>query len=151
MTVIVQSPTPNIDLSKQFYEKLDFTIAKTQNGFKALAKNLIIEVNSDRLARAGLKLIGTNWDDFLTQNDLQAKASKTSTGHLLTSPAGCCVYLEESTQTGEKVATVQKPILGTFAGLSLETNQILESISFLGEIWFQTNGRKYRSRLGFNH
>lgn len=142
MFPVIQSPTPNLELSQAFYKKLAFSISNGENGFFACSKNLIIEVNKDRTARAGLKLYGNNWQEILEANNLKNSATKTATGFLVTSPSGCCLYLEESNSNAPENKPPNKTsVLGNFAGLSLETNIIETSIEFWAKFGFkQTAG-----------
>lgn len=128
MQTIVQTPTPNYKVSVDFYEKI---------GFKSFIKNdktymhsngIIIEINKDKFSRAGLKCLRNNWDTFLSDKGLIEKATKTQNGYLITSPSGCCIYLEE-VEIDIPENNIQ-PLIGNYGGFALETNQIEESVEF---------------------
>lgn len=135
--IIIQSPTPNLKQSKEFYSKLGFAILDTQLGFLAAAKNLEIEITTTPSARVGLKMFRDDWSEFVNKNN-SLKYSKTEDGYLLTSPAGCCVYLVNGTDlTLNKLEN--DAILGNFAGLSIETNSMHDSLLFWERFGFKQN------------
>ena len=128
MKTIVQTPTPNYDESCNFYEKSGFSLTKEADKTFAYSNGLTIEINTDRFSRAGIKCLGKNWEDFLAKTELSSKATKTENGFLLTAPSGCCIYLEGEYENIPNTNSI--PLIGTYGGFSLETNQIEESIQF---------------------
>ncbi len=128
MKTIIQTPTPNFEESRNFYEKIGFEIHTSSDKTFVYSNGITIELNKDRFSRAGIKCFGTNWEAFLSDNGLSDKATKMKNGYLITSPAGCCVYLEDAIEHLPQSDT--KPLIGTYGGFSLETNQIEESIGF---------------------
>lgn len=126
--IIIQSPTPNLTLSKTFYSQLGFALADSPNGFMATAKNLTIEITTNSYSRAGLKILKEDWTGFVEDN-AELNITKNQDGYLVTSPSGCCVYLVNS---GDSVINklTNDSVLGNFAGFSLETNQIQDSVQF---------------------
>lgn len=139
MSAIIQTPTPNFDSSVNFYSRLGFNIETASAATYALGnKNLKIEINPDRFSRAGLKLFAAEWGNLLQKKGLLEIASKTENGYLLTAPSGCCLYLENGISPNLP-GVDNNVVLGNFAGLSLETNQIEKSMEFWGHFGFSQN------------
>lgn len=135
MKTIVQTPTPNYAKSCEYYVKLGFEIEEIHDRTYARSEKVIIEINKDRYSRSALKCLGNNWEDFLSKNKLSGLATKTKDGYLITSPEGCCVYFENEVEFTDKSST--KPLIGTYGGFSLETNQIEESVLFWQKLGYK--------------
>jgi predicted enzyme related to lactoylglutathione lyase len=128
MKTIIQTPTPNYKESCDFYETIGFDLIKKDQITYVYSNGVTIELNEDRYSRAGLKYFGKNWEAFLLDTGLMLSSTRTPNGFLVVSPSGCCVYLEDERDnipTGKNI-----PLIGTYGGFSLETNQIEESIKF---------------------
>lgn len=133
--IIIQSPTPNLTLSKSFYSQLGFALADSPNGFMAIAKNLTIEITTNSYSRTGLKILKEDWTGFVEDN-AELNSTKNKDGYLITSPSGCCVYLVNS-ENSIKNELQNDSVLGNFAGLSLETNNIQHSVQFWEHFGFK--------------
>ena len=61
MGAIVHTPTPDLDASRDFYRRLGF--ATQSSGPPSLVSDgaIIVEIDPDRFARAGIKLYGEGW------------------------------------------------------------------------------------------
>ena len=128
MKTIIQTPTPNYELSCNFYKKIGYAIDKIEGKTYLHSKGVTIELNEDRFSRAGLKCFGNNWTQFLIDCGLMPNATKTPNGFLITSPCGCPIYLEDMPK--QIPQSEKTPLIGNFAGFSLETNQMEESSQF---------------------
>jgi hypothetical protein len=139
MKTIIQTPAPNYAKSCEFYNKIGFESIIKNDKTYVYSKGVTIEINKDHFSRAGIKCFGTNWDVFLKERELTDNATKTKNGYLITSPAGCCVYLEDPIDDLPENNT--KPVIGTYGGFGLETNQIEESLDFWSKFGYkQTMG-----------
>lgn len=132
MNTFFQTPTNNLRLSLDFYKKLNFKILSTKNPTLVSDGNAIIEINPDRFARAGVKFYKNNWATTVEQLQKMTKVSPIENGYLLSDKSGVWIYLMESNSTVNfDLSEVKNSTLGNFAGLSLETTDIQQSI----EIW----------------
>ena len=61
MRSIVQTPTNNLAESKSFYEKLNFEYHQINDRHYVVDGKLVIEINPDRFARAGVKIYKESW------------------------------------------------------------------------------------------
>ena len=81
MNVVIQTPTPDILKSKTFYTKMGFTQITNSNAFTD--GKSIIEINPERFARPGIKLIAESWSNEVEVLNSITKVIKTDTGYLL--------------------------------------------------------------------
>jgi len=138
MTIIVHTPTNNLQESLDFYTKLNYEVISKADPTLVTDGKVIIEINPDRFSRAGIKMYKDLWASEVDQLSQLTKVHKTSDGHLLNDFNGCWIYLVESNPTFD---SSNKPsasgATGNFQGLSLESADMEKSI----EIW---------KALGFN-
>lgn len=136
MKTIIQTPTNQIENSLDFYTKLDFKIISKEQPLLLSDGKVIIEINPDRFARAGIKLIDTSWAAAVKKLEKITKVLKIETGYLLSDPSGTWIYLIESeASTKYDLSKITASTLGNFAGVSLESIAIHQSL----DIW-QTLG-----------
>lgn len=138
MRCIVQTPTSKLEKSIDFYSKLNFELIELNE--KALISDgkVIIEINPDRHARAGLKIYGECWRDKTEELEELTNVVQTKTGFLLSDPSGCIIYLEEcSVMPNYDMASLKPSVLGNFAGLSLETTDLRKSLEFWLKLGFK--------------
>ncbi|WP_373524306.1 VOC family protein [Aquiflexum sp.] len=137
MISISQSPTPNKLKSEEFYLNLGFKIVSNDplivNDGKAY-----IEINTDRYARAGVKLFKNNWKSEISKLQENIAITTFSDGYLLADPSGVWIYLMEIPAPDFPVLEDKSfSILGNYAGLSLETTDIQRSIRFYETLGFK--------------
>ena len=137
MKTIIQTPTPNLDESISFYGKLNFEIQQKENGAYAIAGSLIIDINTDRMSRAGIKFCTSNSDTVLEGKNVNV-IPVNDKSKLVVSPTGCPVYFEDA---NVPAINTNEPVTGNFMGLSLETSKMDEEIVFWEKFDFkQTAG-----------
>ena len=61
MNSIIQTPTPNLEQSLDFYKKLNFEKLPAASGNFVTDGKVVIEINPDGFARAGVKLFKNSW------------------------------------------------------------------------------------------
>jgi hypothetical protein len=135
MQGILTTPTNKLENSIDFYEKL---------GFKKIGENLytdgkvIVEINPDRHARAGMKLYKSSWASEVDAVSGLAVVNKLKDGgYLLSDASGVWIYLIES-EPAFKAETAEASFsaLGNFAGLSLETTDMKRSADIYKALGF---------------
>ncbi len=138
MITIVQTPTNGMSRSLDFYERLNFKTVQQKESVWVTDGKVIIEINPDRYARAGLKLYREHWGNVYDALKDKVSIISTSFGYVLSSPSGTWVYLIESVPP-LTFEPEEKPwsVLGQYAGLSLETIDLEKAM----EVW---------QLLGFN-
>ena len=138
MSSIIQTPTNNLQNSLSFYQKLDFTVLSEKNPTLISDGKVVIEINPDRFARAGVKLYRESWSDVVSKlKETQTVILDRDNGYLLADPSGTWIYLEEGSLE-VNIENIEKSILGNFAGISLETVNVEGSV----KLW---------EALGFSH
>lgn len=132
MKSVFQTPTPSLDASISFYKNLGFTELSKEKSTLFSDDKVLIEINPDRFARAGLKMFNPSWEETVAKLQKLTTVQKTDEGYLLSDPSGVWVYLIESDKVKSFDLHPLKPsILGNNAGLSLESTDI--NLSF--KIW----------------
>lgn len=143
MRVTIHTPTPDLDRSVAFYEKLGFVRSSAEHvggeGSVLLTNGaMLVEVNPERTARAGLRLTKPRWADEADALSRSATVVTLPSSRLAVDPSGVWVYLTEA----DGAAAEQPPegpadcLLGNWAGLTLETVSIQESVDFWEPLGF---------------
>ena len=131
MNSIIQTPTPDIEASLDFYKKLSFKVLSEKEPTLLTDGKVVIDINPDRFARAGVKLYKASWKDELAVLEQLEAIMPIENGYLLTD-AGTHIYLlEKESGIDFKPEEVSFSTLGNVAGLSLETSNIGRS----AKIW----------------
>lgn len=135
MNTRIQTPTPNLEDSLNFYKQLGFTVVSDKNPILVSDGTVLIEINPNRFARAGIKLFDENWTLVLEQFKNVAPMAN---GHLLSDPSGTWIYLMEADQ-GTKLdrQIFPKSVLGNSMGVSLESIAFKDSITFYEKLGFK--------------
>ena len=129
MNTIIQTPTNKLKDSVDFYLKLNFKIVSDEDTILVSDGKVIIEINPDRFARAGIKLFNVSWQNTIDELKKVIAVVDTDDGYLLSDPSGVWVYLVESPFTVKHdLSSITPSILGNFAGLSLETIPMDQSL-----------------------
>lgn len=136
MKTLIQSPTNSLQDSLEFYKKLGFTIVSTKGNILTDGKALL-SINPDRFARAGLKLFKSNWQEAVEELQKLTTVIKIEEGYLLGDGSGMWIYLIEQEEGIDfQPEKSSRSILGNFAGLSLESIAIEQSIKILEILGF---------------
>ncbi len=128
MQTIVQTPTPDLEKSKSFYTKLGYTDLSDQLANSYTDGSVIVEINPDSYARAGLKLYKENWSAALDALQKLTIITPSSQGFVLSDFTGCYIYLiEGKLELNMQDIPKHSAIPGNFSGLSLETTVMHKS------------------------
>ena len=138
MKTIIQTPTANLKESVEFYTKLNFQIISDEGSIVVTDDQVVIEINPNRFARAGIKIYHSNWKVIVEQLREQTKVIDIENGYLLSDGSGTWIYLINE-EWDEMAMTVQldKSILGNFAGVSLEVIDIEKAMKIYQILGFQ--------------
>ncbi|MDN5216114.1 hypothetical protein QQ020_28840 [Fulvivirgaceae bacterium BMA12] len=122
MNTIIHTPTNRLDDSVDFYLKLNFKVISDDQTTLVSDGRVIIEINPDRFARAGVKLFDTSWKQVVDKLRKITTVIDIDHGYLLSDPSGVWVYLMEAPiNNNYDLSSTTPSVLGNFAGLSLET------------------------------
>lgn len=134
MQAVAHTPTNKLENSIDFYTKL---------GFKKIEENiftdgkLIIEINPERSARAGIKLYKSSWSAEVDNLKGLAALNKISNGYLLSDASGVFIYLIEA-EPSWKAEPAEKSFsaLGNYMGVTLETTDMKRSADIYRALGF---------------
>ena len=140
MTILLHSPTSDLQASLDFYLRLGFQQV-LENPLILTDGKAYIEINPDRFARAGIKLFKESWKTEIQKIQETTALTSFDKGYLLADPSGIWIYLMEDKAPIE-IATDDNcfSVLGNYAGLSLETTDIQKSIKLYGIFGFSLSG-----------
>lgn len=128
MKAIIHSPVNKLENSYSFYKKLGFKVISEEKPVLVTDGKIIIEINPDRFARAGIKLFKKSWAQEIEQLKSLTTVINLPNGFLLYDPSGIAIYLIESDFNFKySVADSSYSSLGNLAGLTLETGDISKS------------------------
>lgn len=136
---IIHTPTGKLENSIDFYSRLQF---KSIAGSPILYTDgiAVIEINTDRFARAGLKIYRRSWTTEIAALKEMTAVTAIPGGYLFCEPGGTWIYLMES-EPGIKFKKSESSfsILGNFAGLSIEAADILRAARIFEILGFSKN------------
>lgn len=136
MQTIIQTPTPNLSTSLDFYRRLNFQILNDSQPTLVAEGNTIIEITPERTARAGVKLYQESWDKEVAALRKITTVSPIKNGYLLSDPSGMWIYLLNGQFKAPNPLATHKSDLGTCAGLSLESTAIHTAVSIWEALGF---------------
>ena len=141
MQSFVHTPTNDLKKSLEFYKKLEFKVLPDKTRTLVTDGKAVIEINPDRVARAGVKLYRKSWKKEITQLKKLTNVHKTKEGFLLSDASNVWIYLLEGESSVKHKATeVPFSVLGNYAGLSLETLDMERSAATWKALGFEING-----------
>jgi len=143
MGTVIHTPTPNLAESVSFYEALGFSRGGAEERPLLSDGQFDVEINPDRSARAGLRLTRPSWSEVLDKLNELTPVHEVEGGHVLADPSNVWIYLTEGAPDDEAAAKRRAELspctLGTFAGLSLETTDMVRSARIWGVLGFETD------------
>jgi hypothetical protein len=153
MQCIVHTPTNKTADSEHFYQTLGFN--KIPSGSQLLFTDgkVVIEVNSQRQARAGIKLYQPSWEKERDKLAAFTHLTKLDNGYLLADPSGVWIYLVEGEPDWQAVEVENSySTLGNFMGVTLETTDLKRSDALYEALGFtRTFGTVEKGMVAFDH
>ncbi len=138
MNALIQTPTPNLEASLDFYKKLNFKVLSKENPTFVTDGKALLEINPERSARAGVKLYAEDWSAKVEELKTGTNVNKLENGYVLAAPSGCWIYLMEGEAPVDfKPEEKSFGVIGTHYGLSLETIDFAGSIKFWESLDFK--------------
>lgn len=141
MQSFIHTPTNDLKGSLEFYQKLEFSVVTDEKHKLVTDGKVLIEINPDRYARAGIKLYKKDWSKEIAALDVLTAVHKTKDGYLMSDPSNVWIYLVE----GESKINYQSvdesfSVLGNYAGLSLESIDMVRSVAIWKALGFVASG-----------
>lgn len=137
MKTIIQTATSQLGESLDFYSKLNFTKINTDANLVTDGK-VVIEINDNRFARAGIKIYRNAWAETVAELEKITTVLQQENGYLLADFSGVWIYLVSGDFDYEvDFETVAPSVLGNFAGVSLETIDIRQSLKIWNILGFE--------------
>ena len=135
---VVLTPTPDLQKSLDFYKKLNYKVLSDSDPAVVTDGNVVIQINPERQARAGVRLYKADWSKELDAVKEYTQAIEKDGEFVLADPSGVYVYLstEEPTDWDDAQEDVEA-IPGKFMGLSLESLNFEQSVGFWQALGFE--------------
>lgn len=134
---VIQTPTPNLEASKSYYQKLAFTQIDSDHGVFFSDGKVVVEINPERFARPGIKLFNSDWNKSLQNIQRFCKPHPIEGGHIVSDPSGTWIYLIDGNGLSFK-NEAESSILGNYMGVSLEVVDMKAAHSFWQALGFET-------------
>lgn len=132
---IIQTPTPDLEKSNDYYSRLGFKKLSDEPVLFTDGK-FILEINPERTARAGLKIYSDDWSKTVSKLREMTSLIETENGFLASDPNCVWVYLVEGNlehDTGEKSFGAT----GNFSGISIEAVDVERTVAFWEAVGFE--------------
>ncbi|MGI9542050.1 MAG: hypothetical protein ACR2MX_02260 [Cyclobacteriaceae bacterium] len=139
---IAQTPTPKLEESMDFYGRLGFKTISTEPIALVTDGKVVIQINPDRKARAGIKLYQKDWSEIVQRLKPYTNVLEMEDGYVAADPSGVYLYLsEEPPPTFKGLADQPAAKTGNFAGISIESLNFEKSLQFWQAVGYKiTNG-----------
>ena len=139
VSTIIQTPTNKVEQSFAFYQKLNYEVVSKENPALVSNGKVLIEINPDRYARAGVKMYKESWKEEVVELEKLTSIHQIDGGHLLNDLTGCWIYLMEGESPyGFSAKESSFGLTGNFMGLSLEATDIKKSFKIWEILGFST-------------
>ena len=138
MQLFLQTCTPNIQLSKNYFSALDFELKDLEGYTIAYDQQMHIMIDHNRGGRKGLTLIKENWDKEIAKITPHLRVIQKENVYYFISPSGTRFALRAEAKIDIPV-TQSKCMLGNYAGVSIETLDIESSMAVMQALGFEHN------------
>lgn len=129
MKALIQSPTPNLEQSLNFYSRLGYTVVASGDHQIVSDGKALIQINPSRFARAGFKLYASEWTSIVEKLESFTSVMKTDDGYLFSDPSGVWIYLiNGEPEFSIDLSEISASVLGNYMGISLESVDLLRSV-----------------------
>jgi len=139
MQMLLQTCTADLAKSINYFRNLDYTIQKEEDFTIAYDSQMQICIGHDRKTRPGVTLIKKDWTNALAAVKKITKVISKDEVHYFADPSGCWYKLITGNEI-EIPKTKTKCLLGNYAGISLETMDIEQSMAIVACLGFEQSG-----------
>ncbi|MEM9382574.1 MAG: hypothetical protein AAGB93_21655 [Planctomycetota bacterium] len=139
MTTHLTTATPSLADSEMYFKMLGFTKVSASPVLFSDGKALV-EIDPDRFARPGIKLHRASWADALEGLGGFGPVHERGSTRLVGAPSGTWVYLvEDDLAPPAREPESEASVLGSYAGISLETTRMQDSMRFWELLGFRAS------------
>ncbi len=136
MQLFLQTCTAHIQLSKNYFAALDFELEDRGDCTLVYDQQMQILIDHHRSGRKGLTLIKENWKKEIEAINQLVCVIKRENVHYFISPSGTFFALKSEAEM-DIPDTQTNCILGSYAGVSLETLDLEKSMKILQALGFE--------------
>jgi len=137
--MILETPTPNLQESKEFYNKLDFEIIDQDDNALVSDGTVKILINSDRYTRAGIHIYIDDRAELIEKLSKEYKFFGRS-NNIFCESSGTRITLHDSADKEKfQITKTDTSFLGTYAGVCLETPDIEKSVNLWKKLGFEVS------------
>ncbi|MEM6674888.1 MAG: hypothetical protein AAF726_18715 [Planctomycetota bacterium] len=130
MTTHLTTATPSLTDSEMYFKMLGFTKVSASPVLFSDGKALV-EIDPDRFARPGIKIHRASWSDLLGDLEPFGPIHERGSTRVVAAPSGTWVYLVEGDAPApDSAASAEPSVLGSYAGISMETTRMADSLRF---------------------
>lgn len=158
MQIYLQTPVPELQRTISFYEKIGFKVVQFENAWYAIDQGLKILINEKRTARPGIVIYEADISKYSERWKQSGKFYENEDYMLTIAPSGVWVYFMKK-EAPNLPLHEEKSVLGSLAGISLETINMKHSVDFWNDHGFEIAmggleqawiALKHRSGLGMS-
>lgn len=131
----IQTPTPKVEKSREFYQKLGYAVVGEEPLVLSDGK-VFVEINPERTSRIELKLYAKSWDAAVQKCGKSFHIAETDDTYSLCDPNGVRVRLIKG-EFPFTVAENSNGITGAFAGVSIEAFDVDRTLEFWDSLGFE--------------
>lgn len=138
MSCMIHTPTNGLENSISFYEKLGYKKVDHDTLTLYTDGKLLIQINPDRKARAGVRMYKTDWTAEVEQLRQHATVHEKDGVFVLADPSNAWIYLETGEMPVDFTPAEQSfSSLGNSMGMTLETADFPRSEAIYEILGFQ--------------
>ncbi len=129
MKTIIQTPTPDIERSNDFYSRLGFKPVESGETVMFTDGKFVVEINPDPHVRAGMKIFSDDWSEIAKKLGDLTVVLESEDGYMAADPNGVRLYMVNGSlphDTGEESFGAT----GNFNGISIETVETGKTVKF---------------------
>ncbi|NNF36494.1 MAG: hypothetical protein HKN68_20500 [Saprospiraceae bacterium] len=140
MKAIINTPTPDLKQSKEFYESLQYYLFESDDQHYVIGGGLIIRINPDRYSRPGLIFYNDDWGKTIDSLAEQYHIINKDDSQFVSAPSGTIIELCHMDSYPEFPSFEEvKELPGKFSGISIEAFDFKKSFSFWSLLGYNIN------------
>lgn len=136
MKTIIQTPTPDIEKSIDFYKKLGFTFLSDKDPVMVSDGKMLIKITQNHFARLGIKLFQKSWKKEIEKLEDLTSIFELENGYVVSDVSGTLFHLIESDQE-INLPEQKDTYLGNYMGLGIETIDLERSAEIIKVLGFK--------------
>jgi predicted lactoylglutathione lyase len=140
MKAIINTPTPDLQQSKDFYHSLRYHLVESGDHHYAISGDLIIRINPDRYSRPGLVFYQEDWGKIIDSFKEDYYLINKDHSQFVAAPSGTIVELCQIDHYPDLPGFEEvNELPGKFSGISIEAFDFKKSVSFWSSLGYNIN------------